>query len=82
MFAGSKKYNPDPRTTDDKFLMEICEENDKEIKKIQALMKETGAVESQIGDYKVKKRKSSISFKKYFEQKLDGMFGFLKRKKK
>jgi hypothetical protein len=82
VFAGSKRFNPDPRTTDDKFLMEICEEDSKKIKKIESLMKETGAVEIQIGEYKVKRRKTAISLNKYFKNKLNGMLGFLKRKKK
>ena len=49
---------------------------------IESLMKETGAVEIQIGEYKVKRRKTTISLNKYFKNKLNGMFGFLKRKKK
>ncbi len=82
VFAGSKKYNPDPRTTDDKFLMEICEEDNKKIKKIEAIMKETGAIEIQIGEYKVKKRKKLISIKQYLKNNLSGIFKFLPKKKK
>ena len=82
VFAGSKKYNPDPRTTDDKFLMEICEEDANKIKKIKALMKETGAVEIQMGDYKLKKRKKIMSINQYLKNNLSGIFRFLKRKKK
>ena len=82
VFAGSKKYNPDPRTTDDKFLMEVCEDDDKKIKKIKALMKETGAVEIQMGEYKLKKRKKIMSLNQYFKNNLNGIFRFLKRRKK
>ena len=43
-----KAENPDPRTTDDHFLMEIpVHDNEKELKK---LLKETGAVEINIVD--------------------------------
>ena len=82
VFAGSKKYNPDPRTTDDKFLMEICEEDANKIKKIKALMKETGAVEIQMGEYKLKKRKKIMSINQYLKSNLNGIFRFLKRRKK
>jgi len=82
VFAGSKKYNPDPRTTDDKFLMEICEEDANKIKKIKALMKETGAVEIQMGEYKLKKRKKIMSINQYLKNNLNGIFRFLKRRKK
>ena len=82
VFAGSKKYNPDPRTTDDKFLMEICEEDANKIKKIKALMKETGAVEIQMGEYKLKKRKKIMSINQYLQNNLSGIFRFLKRRKK
>tara|TARA_B100001250_G_scaffold334768_1_gene300771 strand:+ start:858 stop:1499 length:642 start_codon:yes stop_codon:yes gene_type:complete len=82
VFAGSNKYNPDPRTTDDKFLMEICEENPKKIQKIEALMRETGAIEIQIGEYKVKKRRKEITIKDYLKNNLNGFFRVFKRKKK
>lgn len=43
LYPGASTKNPDPRTTDDKFLMElIVEDNDKEITKI---LKSTGASE-------------------------------------
>jgi len=82
VFAGSKKYNPDPRTTDDKFLMEICEEDANKIKKIKALMKETGAVEIQMGEYKLKKRTKIMTINQYLQNNLSGIFRFLKRRKK
>ena len=42
LFPGQKASNPDIRTTDDKFLMEIESDNDKSI---SDLMKKTGASE-------------------------------------
>ena len=43
LFPGSNGSSPDPRTTDDKFLMEIeAKNNESEIK---SLMKKTGAIE-------------------------------------
>ena len=62
--------------------MEICEEDNKKIKKIEAIMKETGAIEIQIGEYKVKKRKKLISIKQYLKNNLSGIFKFLPKKKK
>ena len=41
---GMKAKNPDPRTTDDKFVMEIHVDESKEAETI-ALLKETGAIE-------------------------------------
>tara|TARA_B100001113_G_C20953441_1_gene554178 strand:+ start:164 stop:712 length:549 start_codon:yes stop_codon:yes gene_type:complete len=46
LYPGSDSKSPDPRTTDDKFLMEIRTNSDaKNIKKIKDLMKKTGAEE-------------------------------------
>ena len=46
LYPGSSSKSPDPRTTDDKFLMEIHTNGDsKEVKKIKDLMKKTGAEE-------------------------------------
>jgi len=46
LYPGSNDKSPDPRTTDDRFLMEIHTDGDaKNIKKIKDLMKETGAEE-------------------------------------
>ena len=46
LYPGSSKTSPDPRTTDDKFLMEIhTDGTSKTIKSIKDLMKKTGAVE-------------------------------------
>tara|TARA_B100001250_G_C19778762_1_gene780846 strand:+ start:466 stop:996 length:531 start_codon:yes stop_codon:yes gene_type:complete len=46
LFPGSQSKSPDPRTTDDKFLMEIhVSEDDKKVKKIKDLIKKTGATE-------------------------------------
>ena len=47
LFPGQKASNPDVRTTDDKFLMEI-ETNDE--KAISAILKETGASEITVKD--------------------------------
>jgi hypothetical protein len=43
LFPGSSKKNPDPRTTDDKFLMEI--EVDGDISKVKDILTKTGALE-------------------------------------
>ena len=46
LYPGSSTTSPDPRTTDDKFLMEIHTNGDaKSVKKIKDLMKKTGAEE-------------------------------------
>ena len=42
LFPGSQETSPDPRTTDDKFLVEIEYENFKEVEKF---LKTTGAIE-------------------------------------
>ena len=42
LFPGQKSCSPDPRTTDDKFLIAIESENEK---KISALLKKSGAAE-------------------------------------
>jgi hypothetical protein len=41
-----KASNPDPRTTDDKFLMEVAVSGDE--KKLDSFLKETGAIETKI----------------------------------
>lgn len=43
LYPGRKAMNPDPRVTDDKFLMEIPLSGDKE--ELVNLLKETGAIE-------------------------------------
>jgi hypothetical protein len=43
LYPGATTKSPDPRTTDDKFLMEIIVEGDD--KKMRKLLKETGASE-------------------------------------
>ena len=43
LYPGATTKSPDPRTTDDKFLMEIIVEGDDE--KMRKLLKETGASE-------------------------------------
>jgi len=46
LYPGSSSKSPDPRTTDDKFLMEIHTDDDiKKVKKIKDLLKKTGATE-------------------------------------
>ena len=47
LFPGQTASNPDVRTTDDKFLMEIESDNDKSI---SDLMKKTGALEITVKD--------------------------------
>jgi hypothetical protein len=42
LFPGQESASPDPRTTDDKFLMEIESDDDKTI---STLLKKTGATE-------------------------------------
>ncbi len=48
LFPGSSSRNPDPRTTDDKFLMEVHESDSKKITEIKKIMKETGAEEIKV----------------------------------
>lgn len=48
MWPFKKAENPDPRTTDDHFLMEIAVHGDE--KELSALLKETGAVEINLID--------------------------------
>lgn len=43
LYPGAESDSPDPRTTDDKFLMEI--EIDKNIKDVKEILKKTGASE-------------------------------------
>lgn len=43
LYPGKKAMNPDPRTTDDKFLMEVQVKGDNA--ELVALLKETGAIE-------------------------------------
>lgn len=43
LYPGAKAQNPDPRVTDDKFLMEMPLHGDKE--EMVAFLKETGAIE-------------------------------------
>ena len=45
IYPGAKAQNPDPRTTDDKFLMEVVAGGDHSNEDIMALLKETGAIE-------------------------------------
>ncbi len=46
LYPGASSKSPDPRTTDDKFLMEIHVDGDaKKVKKIKDLMQKTGAIE-------------------------------------
>lgn len=47
LFPGQKATNPDVRTTDDKFLMEIESDNEKAI---SSILKETGATEITVKD--------------------------------
>ena len=42
LFPGNQDRSPDPRTTDDKFLVEIEHENFKEV---ESFLKKTGAIE-------------------------------------
>lgn len=43
LYPGRKAMNPDPRTTDDKFMLEISADHDKDA--LISLLKETGAIE-------------------------------------
>ena len=45
LYPGRKAMNPDPRTTDDMFMMEVEVLGDRE--DLEGLLKETGAVELQ-----------------------------------
>jgi hypothetical protein len=44
LYPGAQTKSPDPRTTDDKFLMEICINNGNE-EEIKKLLQQTGATE-------------------------------------
>ena len=48
LFPGSSSRNPDPRTTDDKFLMEIIESDPKKITEIKNILKKSGAEEIKV----------------------------------
>jgi len=48
LFPGSSSRNPDPRTTDDKFLMEIIESDPKKITEIKKIMREAGVEEIKV----------------------------------
>ena len=48
LFPGSSSKNPDPRTTDDKFLMEIIESDAKKITEIKKILKKSGAEEIKV----------------------------------
>ncbi len=48
MYPGRKAMNPDPRTTDDMFMLEI--EYDGDDSELRSLLKDTGAVEINIVD--------------------------------
>ena len=56
-FAGSKNIILTHEQQMISFNGNLQEDN-KKIKKIEAIMKETGAIEIQIGEYKVKKRRN------------------------
>ncbi len=43
IYPGRKAQNPDPRTTDDKFLMEVELKGDKD--ELVSLLRESGAIE-------------------------------------
>ena len=46
LFPGQKEKNPDPRTTDDKFLIEIkMEENSLSEERIKSILQSNGAIE-------------------------------------
>lgn len=44
LYPGAKASNPDPRTTDDKFLMEVTADASS-VEDVKAMLKETGAIE-------------------------------------
>ena len=44
LYPGAKPQNPDPRTTDDKFMIEV-DVTDSQIEKVKQLFVETGAIE-------------------------------------
>jgi len=46
LYPGREPHNPDPRTTDDKFMMQInLDENKVEEEQIKSLLQSTGAIE-------------------------------------
>ena len=62
LFPGSSSRNPDPRTTDDKFLMEIHESDSKKITEIKSILKNSGAKE-------IKVKNSNSELLEEFEEK-------------
>ena len=68
LFPGSSSRNPDPRTTDDKFLMEVSESDPKKITEIKKIMKECGAEE--------------VSVKNSVKELMDEIDGELSKKNK
>jgi hypothetical protein len=48
IYPGCKAQNPDPRTTDDKFLMEVVSSGDTE--ELMSLLKQTGAIEVSVNN--------------------------------
>jgi mono/diheme cytochrome c family protein len=50
LYPGQKASNPDPRTTDDKFLMEFIREGDST--ELQNILKESGAIEVNVKEIK------------------------------
>ncbi len=62
LFPGSSSRNPDPRTTDDKFLMEIIESDSKKIAEIKSILKKSQAEE-------IKVKNSELELVKEFDEK-------------
>lgn len=62
LFPGSSSRNPDPRTTDDKFLMEIIESDSKKIAEIKSILKKSKAEE-------IKVKNSELELVKEFDEK-------------
>lgn len=50
MYPGAPAQNPDPRTTDDKFMMEFKTNSDDEIGKIKQILIDTGVEEITVKD--------------------------------
>lgn len=50
LFPGAKPQNPDPRTTDDKFLVEVTPQAGSSDEEITSLLKEVGAIEVSVKD--------------------------------
>lgn len=50
LYPGRAAQNPDPRTTDDKFLLEVTAEDQQKQEELTSLLKEAGAIEVSVNN--------------------------------